>query len=142
MEAKFSKRVKEVISLSREEALRYGHDHIGTEHLLLSMIWEGKGSAISLLKNLGVSVNELKHALEDATRSAYTQRQNTNGSIPLTTQAEQVIKTTYLEAKFDDSKVIGTVHLLLAILRDRDDPTSKILSKYNVTYDAVRDFAS
>ena len=142
MEAKFSKRVKEVISLSREEALRYGHDHIGTEHLLLSMIREGKGSAISLLKNLGVSVNELKHALEDATRNAYTQRQNTNGSMPLTTQAEQVMKTTYLEAKFDDSKVIGTVHLLLAILRDRDDPSSKILSRYNVTYEAVRDFAS
>ncbi|GAA4434417.1 hypothetical protein GCM10023188_25340 [Pontibacter saemangeumensis] len=142
MEAKFSKRVKEVISLSREEALRYGHDHIGTEHLLLSMIWEGKGSAVSLFKNLGVSVNELKHALEDATRSAYTQRQNMNGGMPLTTQAEQVMKTTYLEAKFDDSKDIGTVHLLLAILRDRDDPSSKILSRFNVTYEAVRDFAS
>jgi len=142
MEAKFSKRVKEVISLSREEAIRFGSDHIGTEHLLLSMIWEGKGSAISLLKNLGVSMNELKHALEDATRSAYTQHQNMNGTIPLTTQTERVLKTTYLEAKFDDSKVIGTVHLLLAILRDRDDPSSKILSRFNVDYEAVRDFAS
>jgi ATP-dependent Clp protease ATP-binding subunit ClpC len=142
MEAKFSKRVKEVISLSREEAIRLRNDHIGTEHLLLSMIWEGKGSAISLLKNMGVSMNELKHALEDATHSAYTQHQNMNGNIPLTHQTERVMKTTYLEAKYDDCKVIGTVHLLLAILRDRDDPSSKILSRFNVNYEAARDFAS
>jgi ATP-dependent Clp protease ATP-binding subunit ClpC len=58
MEAKFSNRVKEVISLSREEALRLGHDYIGTEHLLLGMIREGEGVAISLLKKLGVSLDE------------------------------------------------------------------------------------
>jgi ATP-dependent Clp protease ATP-binding subunit ClpC len=69
MEAKFSNRVKEVISLSREEAIRLGHDYIGTEHLLLGMIREGEGTALGLLKKLGVSTDELKFALEQATRN-------------------------------------------------------------------------
>ena len=60
MEAKFSNRVKEVISLSREEALRLGHDYIGTEHLLLGVIREGEGVAISLLKKLGISLEDLR----------------------------------------------------------------------------------
>jgi ATP-dependent Clp protease ATP-binding subunit ClpC len=68
MEAKFSNRVKEVISLSREEALRLGHDYIGTEHLLLGMIREGEGVAVSILKKLGVSLDDLRTAIEQATR--------------------------------------------------------------------------
>lgn len=142
MDAKFSKRVKEVISLSREEAIRLGHDHIGTEHLVLSMIWEGKGNAIALLQNMGVPINELRLALEDTARSSYSQHPNMNGSIPLTKRTERVIGTTYLEAKFDESKEIGTSHLLRAILRDRDDPSSQVLSRFNVNYEAARGFTS
>jgi ATP-dependent Clp protease ATP-binding subunit ClpC len=86
MEAKFSNRVKEVISLSREEAIRLGHDYIGTEHLVLGMIREGEGTAIALLKKLGVSIDELKYALEQATRNTASQNSNITGSIPLTKQ--------------------------------------------------------
>ncbi|GAA4373496.1 ATP-dependent Clp protease ATP-binding subunit [Hymenobacter koreensis] len=139
MEAKFSNRVKEVISLSREEAIRLGHDYIGTEHLLLGMIREGEGTAIALLKKLGVSVEELKYALEQHTRNTATQGISITGSIPLTKQTEKVLKITYLEAKIFKSEIIGTEHLLLSILRDEDNISSQILSKFNVNYEAVRD---
>ncbi|MCC3158701.1 ATP-dependent Clp protease ATP-binding subunit [Hymenobacter sp. 15J16-1T3B] len=139
MEAKFSNRVKEVISLSREEAIRLGHDYIGTEHLLLGMIREGEGTAIALLKKLGVSVEELKYALEQATRNTATQGISITGSIPLTKQTEKVLKITYLEAKIFKSEIIGTEHLLLSILRDEDNISSQILSKFNVNYESVRD---
>ena len=139
MEAKFSNRVKEVISLSREEAIRLGHDYIGTEHLVLGMIREGEGTAIALLKKLGVSIDELKYALEQATRNTATQSSNITGSIPLTKQTEKVLKITYLEAKIFKSDIIGTEHLLLSILRDEDNISSQILAKFNVNYEAIRD---
>ena len=140
MEAKFSNRVKEVISLSREEAIRLGHDYIGTEHLLLGMIREGEGIALSLLKKLAVATDELKFALEQATRNtASTQGTSITGSIPLTKQTEKVLKITYLEAKIFKSEIIGTEHLLLSILRDEDNISSQILSKFNVNYETVRD---
>jgi len=140
MEAKFSNRVKEVISLSREEAIRLGHDYIGTEHLLLGMIREGEGTALGLLKKLGVATDELKFALEQATRNtASTQGTSITGSIPLTKQTEKVLKITYLEAKIFKSEIIGTEHLLLSILRDEDNISSQILSKFNVNYETVRD---
>ncbi|MDB5262012.1 MAG: ATPase domain protein [Adhaeribacter sp.] len=139
MEAKFSNRVKEVISLSREEAIRLGHDYIGTEHLLLGMIREGEGTAITLLKKLGVSIDELKYALEQATRNTASHNTSITGSIPLTKQTEKVLKITYLEAKIFKSDIIGTEHLLLSILRDEDNISSQTLAKFNVNYEAIRD---
>ncbi|RNI29470.1 ATP-dependent Clp protease ATP-binding subunit [Rufibacter immobilis] len=139
MEAKFSNRVKEVISLSREEAIRLGHDYIGTEHLLLGMIREGEGTAISLLKKLGVPMEELKYALEQATKNTASPNTNITGSIPLTKQTEKVLKITYLEAKIFKSDIIGTEHLLLSILRDEDNISSQTLAKFNVNYEAIRD---
>src|SRR5688500_14863241 len=139
MEAKFSNRVKEVISLSREEAIRLGHDYIGTEHLLLGMMREGEGTAITLLKKLGVSVDELKYALEQATRNTASHTSSITGSIPLTKQTEKVLKITYLEAKIFKSDIIGTEHLLLSILRDEDNISSQTLAKFNVNYEAIRD---
>src|SRR6478672_8546932 len=139
MEAKFSNRVKEVISLSREEAIRRGHDYIGTEPLLLGMIREGEGTAIALLKKLGVSIDELKYSIEQATRNTATPGTSITGSIPLTKQTEKVLKITYLEAKIFKSEIIGTEHLLLSILRDEDNISSQTLARFNVNYEAVRD---
>jgi len=139
MEAKFSNRVKEVISLSREEALRLGHDYIGTEHLLLGMIREGEGVAISLLKKLGVSLDELRQAIEQATKGTASHNVKNLANIPLTRQSEKVLKITYLEAKIFKSQLIGTEHLLLSILRDEDNIATQILEKFEVTYDVVKE---
>ncbi|MEQ8714716.1 MAG: ATP-dependent Clp protease ATP-binding subunit [Cyclobacteriaceae bacterium] len=139
MEAKFSNRVKEVISLSREEALRLGHDYIGTEHLLLGMIREGEGVAVGLLKKLGVSLDELRAAIEQATKGTATSNVKNLANIPLTRQSEKVLKITYLEAKIFKSQLIGTEHLLLSILRDEDNIATQILEKFDVTYDVVKE---
>ncbi|MEM0939109.1 MAG: ATP-dependent Clp protease ATP-binding subunit [Bacteroidota bacterium] len=138
-EAKFSNRVKEVISLSREEALRLGHDYIGTEHLLLGMIREGEGVAVSVLKKLGLSMKELRSAIEQATKGTATSNVKNLANIPLTRQSEKVLKITYLEAKIFKSALIGTEHLLLSILRDEDNLATQILEKFEVNYDLVKE---
>lgn len=137
MEAKFSPRVKDVISYSREEALRLGHDYIGTEHLLLGLIREGDGMAIKILKGLGVDTSRLRRSVEDAVKGTSSTTVNL-GNIPLTKQAEKVLKITYLEAKIFKSDVIGTEHLLLSILRDEENIASQILLQYNVNYDIFK----
>jgi len=139
MEAKFSNRVKEVISLSREEALRLGHDYIGTEHLLLGMIREGEGVALSILKKLGTSLEELREAIERATKGTANHNVKNLANIPLTRQSEKVLKITYLEAKIFKSQLIGTEHLLLSILRDEDNIATQILEKFDVNYEVVKE---
>ena len=139
MEAKFSNRVKEVISLSREEALRLGHDYIGTEHLLLGMIREGEGIAVSILKKLGTSLEELREAVERATKGTANHNVKNLANIPLTRQSEKVLKITYLEAKIFKSQLIGTEHLLLSILRDEDNIATQILEKFDVNYEVVKE---
>lgn len=139
MEAKFSNRVKEVISLSREEALRLGHDYIGTEHLLLGMLREGEGVAVGLLKKLGVPLEELRAAIEQSTKGTATSNVKNLANIPLTRQSEKVLKITYLEAKIFKSQLIGTEHLLLSILRDEDNIATQIMEKFDVNYDVVKE---
>ena len=136
MEGNFSNRVQDVIRLSRDEALRLGHDYIGTEHLLLGVIREGEGIAVKILRNLGVDLYKLKKAIEDTVRAAGGTL--TVGNIPLTKQAEKVLKITYLEAKLYKSDVIGTEHLLLSLLRDDDNIAAQIMHQFNVHYDVVR----
>ncbi len=139
MEAKFSNRVKEVISLSRDEALRLGHDYIGTEHLLLGMIREGEGIALSLLRKLGVDLEELKETIEHATKGSSNQNIRNLANIPLTRQSEKVLKITYLEAKIFKSQLIGTEHLLLSVLRDEENLATQILNKFEVSYDIIKE---
>ena len=137
MEAKFSPRVKDVISYSREEALRLGHDYIGTEHLLLGLIREGDGMAIKILKSLSVDTAKLRRAIEDAVRGNSGTTVNL-GNIPLTKQAEKVLKITYLEAKIFKSDVIGTEHLLLSVLREEDNIASQILAQFSLNYESFK----
>jgi len=137
MEAKFSPQVKDVISFSREEALRLGHDYIGAEHLLLGLIREGDGMAIKILKSLGVDTSKLRRSIEDSVRGTSSVTVNL-GNIPLTKQAEKVLKITYLEAKIFKSDLIGTEHLLLSILRDDDNIASQILLQYSINYEIFK----
>jgi ATP-dependent Clp protease ATP-binding subunit ClpC len=138
MEAKFSPRVRDVISYSREEAIRLGHDYIGTEHLLLGLIREGEGKAIATLKELEVDLVRLKRSVEEAIKNTASNKKVT-GNIPLTKQAEKVLKVTYLEAKIFKSDVIGTEHLMLSVLRDEDNVAAQILHQYAVSYDNFKE---
>lgn len=136
MEGNFSERVQEVIRLSREEALRLGHDYIGTEHLLLGIIREGQGMAVRILKNLEVDLDKLKKAIENSVRTSGGTL--TIGNIPLTKQAEKVLKITQIESKIFKSDFIGTEHILLSLLRDEDNIATQILHQFQVTYENTR----
>jgi len=136
MDGNFSDRLQEVIRLSREEALRLGHDYIGTEHLLLGIIREGQGVAVRILRNLDCDLIKLKKAIEDTVRTAGGTL--TIGNIPLTKQAEKVLKITQIESKIYKADVIGSEHLLLSLLRDEDNIATQILHQFNVTYENAR----
>ena len=140
MDTNFSPRVKDVISFSREEALRLGHDYIGTEHFLLGMIREGDGFAIKILNNLEVDLVELRKLIENSVRAVEKTNKplNSLGNIPLVKQAEKTLKITYLEAKLFKSNLIGTEHLLLSILKDENNVASRALSAFSVTYERVK----
>jgi len=139
MEAKFSPRVKDVISFSREEALRIGNDFIGVEHLLLGMIREGDGKGIRILNEFHLDLKEVRKDIEKSLTKSEVVSVEALANIPLVKQAEKVLKITYLEAKLFRSPMIGTEHLLLSILKEEDSVACRILNKYGVIYDNVKD---
>jgi ATP-dependent Clp protease ATP-binding subunit ClpC len=140
MNDNYSPRVKNVISYSKEEALRLGHDAIGTEHLLLGLIREGSGSAIDILLSLQVNFSLLRNKVEVLSpASAMGMTENEKKNLLLTRQAERALRTTFLEAKFFNDKTIGTAHLLLCILKNDSDPTTRVLNKLKVDYESVKD---
>lgn len=139
MEAKFSPRVKDVISFSREEALRLGNDYIGVEHLLLGMIREGDGKAIKLLQEFNLDLRQIRKEIENTLTRSSSMVANNLTNIPLVKQAEKVLKITYLEAKLFKAKMIGTEHLLLSMLKEDDSVACRILNKYGIIYGAVKE---
>ncbi len=139
MEAKFSQRVKDVISFSREEALRLGNDFIGVEHLLLGLIREGDGKAIAVLREFQLDLRMIRKEIEQGLSSSSVASSQNLANIPLVKQAERVLKLTYLEAKLYKSPMIGTEHLLLSILKNEDSVACSILNKYGVIYENVKD---
>jgi len=142
MDDNFSSRVKDVISYSKEEALRLGHKQIGTEHLLLGMLRDGGGKAISILNSIDVNLDELRKKIEllnPAIIDSSELKLNEKKNLHLTRQAERALKTTFLEAKLFQNNSINTAHLLLCILRNDNDPITKILGKMNINYDNVKE---
>jgi ATP-dependent Clp protease ATP-binding subunit ClpC len=141
MDDNFSPRVKDVISYSKEEALRLGHDFIGTEHLMLGILRDGGGKAIAILNAIEINLEELRRKVEILNPAAIDGDKilNDKKNLHLTRQAERALKTTFLEAKLFQSDLINTVHLLLCILRNENDPTTKLLTKLNVDYDIVKE---
>lgn len=139
MEAKFSPRVKDVLSFSREEALRLGNDFIGVEHFLLGILREGEGNAVKILTGFNLDLAQLKKELEKQLLETAKSSVVTGANIPLVKQAERLLKITYLEAKLFKSPVIGTEHLLLSMLKDEDSVVCRTLSKYGVNYNTVKD---
>jgi ATP-dependent Clp protease ATP-binding subunit ClpC len=141
MDDNFSPRVKDVISYSKEEALRLGHNFIGTEHLMLGILRDGAGKAVSILKSIEVDLDELRKKVEILNPAVIENASmlNDKKNLHLTRQAERALKTTFLEAKLFQSDLINTVHLLLCILRNENDPTTKLLLKLNIDYDLIKE---
>src|SRR6187431_1696879 len=138
MDNNFSTQVKEIISFSREEALRLGNDFIGTEHLLLGLIREGENTAIKILKSFNVDLYELRKEIELAVKDKTGKNIANINSLPLTKQAEKVIRVTVLEAKALKSPTVETEHLMLSILKNKENIATQILNQFDVDYDLFR----
>tara|TARA_B100001173_G_scaffold228727_1_gene198660 strand:+ start:200 stop:2740 length:2541 start_codon:yes stop_codon:yes gene_type:complete len=141
MDDNFSSRVKDVITYSKEEAIRLGHDFIGTEHLLLGILRDGGGKAIKILNSLDIDLDFLRKKIEilSPPNPIMNYEENLRKNLHLTRQAERALKTTFLEAKLFQGNSINTAHLLLCVLRNENDPTTKLLEKLNLSYDVVKD---
>ena len=141
MDDNFSPRVKDVIAYSKEEALRLGHNFIGTEHLMLGILRDGGGKAIAILNAIEINLEELRRKVEILNPATIDDIHSLNNkkNLHLTRQAERALKTTFLEAKLFQSELINTVHLLLCILRNENDPTTKLLSQLNIDYDIIKE---
>ena len=140
MEDNFSPRVKDVIYYSKEEALRLGHDFIGTEHLILGLLRDGNGSAIDILNALQINFEVLRKKVEllsPANPSA--DLSNDKKNLHLTRQAERALKYTFLEAKLFNTTSISTALLLLCVLKNDNDPTTKLLNKLKINYENVKE---
>ena len=138
MDNNFSAQVKEIISFSREEALRLGNDFIGTEHLLLGLIREGDNTAVRILKSFNVDLYELRKEIELAVKDKTGKNIANINSLPLTKQAEKVIRVTVLEAKALKSATVETEHLMLSILKNKENIATQILNQFDVDYDLFR----
>ena len=138
MDNNFSTQVKEIISYSREEALRLGNDFIGAEHLMLGLIRDQENTAIKVLKQLNVNLGELRKEIELAVKDKSGKNVANINSLPLTKQAEKVIRVTVLEAKALKSPMVETEHLLLSILKNKENIATQILNQFDVDYDLFR----
>ena len=139
MNRKFSPKVKKIISLSRDEAVRLGHDYIGTEHLLLGMIREKDNVAIRVLNSLDLDIQQLKYKVEEATRTNKGDNKGLSvGNIPLNKHAEKVLKVTFLESKLFKNDEINPEHLMLSILKHKENLASKILDHFDVDYESYK----
>lgn len=140
MDDNFSPKVKDVISFSKEEALRLGHDFIGTEHLMLGLLRDDTSKAVEILNTFEVDLNRLRKKVEIINPTDFSASKiNTNQNLHLTRQAERALKASFLEAKLFQSSSINTAHLLLCILRNNEDPITKLLSKFDIDYDNVKE---
>ena len=132
MDSQFSPRIKDVLTYSREEAIRLGNEQIGLEHIFLGILREGEGIAIDILTNLGVNLSEIKEAIEISLRTDNII--DPQASVQLLKSAEKALKLVYLEARAFNSSTINTGHLLLAILKDKESQISSLLSEFHVNY--------
>ncbi len=138
MDNNFSAQVKEIIAFSREEALRLGNDFIGTEHLLLGLIRDGENLAIKVLQSLDVDLFELRKEIEAAIKDKNGKNTANINSLPLTKQAEKVIRITVLEAKSLKSPLVESEHIVLSILKNKENLATQILNQFNIDYDIYK----
>jgi len=138
MDNNFSAQVKEIISYSREEALRLGNDFIGTEHLVLGLIRDEENTAIKILKSLNIDLQELRKEIEVAVKDKTGKNIANINSLPLTKQAEKVIRITVLEAKASKSAMVESEHLMLSILKNKENIATQILNQFDVDYDVFK----
>ena len=132
---KFTERARRVLTLAQEEAQRFNHNYIGTEHLLLGLVREGDGVAAKVLSNLGVELNKVRSAVEFIIGRGDKQ---SSGEIGLTPRAKKVIELAVDEARRLNHSYIGTEHVLLGLVREGEGIAAGVLESLGVNLERVR----
>ena len=132
---KFTERAKKVLVYAQDEATRFNHNYIGTEHLLLGLVREGEGIAAQVLKNLGVELNKVRSAVEFIIGRG---ERMVVGDITLTPRAKRVIELSIEEARRLGHNYIGTEHLLLGLVREGEGIAAGVLESLGVNLEKVR----
>ncbi|MFW6222607.1 MAG: Clp protease N-terminal domain-containing protein, partial [Bacteroidota bacterium] len=138
MDAKFSQRIKDVLSYSKEEAIRLGNPYISAEHLLLGLLREGEGVAIDILVTMGVDLATFKKSIENSIKSDTTKVASNPENIPLLKNTERILKLVYLEARSLKNTKVNTGHLILAILREENNLVTQLLNSMNIDYNILK----
>jgi ATP-dependent Clp protease ATP-binding subunit ClpC len=134
---RFTDRARKVMGLARQEAQRFNHDYIGTEHILLGLVQEGSGVAASVLKNLEIDLKKIRHEVEKLVNTGTTMV--TMGQLPFTPRAKKVLELSLEEASNLGHTYIGTEHLLLGLIRENEGIAAQVLRNLKVKLEDVRD---
>jgi len=134
---RFTDRARKVMGLARQEAQRFNHDYIGTEHILLGLIQEGSGVAADVLKNLDVDPKRIRQEIEKLVSHGTTMV--TMGQLPFTPRAKKVLELALEEASNLGHNYIGTEHLLLGLIREQEGIAAQVLQNLNVRLEDVRE---
>ena len=136
MNYNFTDRVRKVLAMAREEAVRLQHDYVGTEHILLGLIREGDGVAAEVLRNLAADLDELLRLVEENVRPGKASA--SIGELPYTTRAKKVLEYAMAEARELNHSYVGTEHLLLGLLREEKGLAAKVLGELGIGLDEAR----
>ena len=136
MNYNFTDRVRKVLAMAREEAIRLQHDYVGTEHILLGLIREGEGVAAAVLANLSADLDELRRLVEENVR--HGKSTSTIGELPYTSRAKKVLEYAMAEARELNHSYVGTEHLLLGLLREEKGLAAKVMGELGIGLDEAR----
>jgi ATP-dependent Clp protease ATP-binding subunit ClpC len=136
MNYNFTDRVRKVLAMAREEAIRLQHDYVGTEHILLGLIREGEGVAAAVLTNLNVDLDAVHEGVEDSVRKG--KATIALGELPYTSRAKKVLEYAMAEAREMNHSYVGTEHLLLGLLREEKGIAAQVLNSMGVTLETTR----
>jgi len=132
----FTPRAQQVLALARKEADRFRHNYVGTEHILLGLIHEGKGVAAKALESLGIGLDAVRQQVEEVTGQG--RHQAPSGHIPFTPQAKKVLELSQQEALRLGHNYVGTEHILLGLLREGDGVAAQVLVRLGADLNGVR----
>jgi ATP-dependent Clp protease ATP-binding subunit ClpC len=136
MNYNFTDRVRKVLAMAREEAIRLQHDYVGTEHILLGLIREGEGVAAAVLTNLSVDLEQVQERIEESVRRG--KATIALGELPYTSRAKKVLEFAMAEARELNHSYVGTEHLLLGLLREEKGIAAEVLNQLGVTLEEAR----
>ena len=137
MYERFTDRARKVMQLANQEAQRFNHEYIGTEHILLGLVKEGSGVAANVLKNLDVDLRKIRLEVEKLVQSG--PEMVTMGKLPQTPRAKKVIEYSMEEARNLNHNYVGTEHILLGLLREQEGVAAQVLMNLGLKLDEVRE---